>query len=86
MVPTNVPGDVLVAWVRSSSLMLVELSWREGKFLLVLPNVGPSLSPRLLILMTLEGLFNHLMPFARGLHAIAIANSLPLLPVSLNSY
>ena len=40
-------------------------SWREVLFLIVLPKVGPSLSIRHLILMTLEGLFNLLTLFAR---------------------
>ena len=57
--------DVLVAWVRSSSLTLKKLSWREVLFVIVLPKVGPSLSLRHLILMTLEGLFDLLTHFAR---------------------
>ena len=57
--------DVLVVWFRSSSLMLVELAWKEVLFLIVLPKVGPSSSLRHLILMTFEGLFDLLTLFAR---------------------
>ena len=57
--------DVLVAWVRSSSFMLLKPSWREVQFLIVLPKVGPSLSLGHLVLMTLEGLFDLLTLFAR---------------------
>ena len=71
--------DVLVALVRSSSFVLIKLFWKEVLFLIVLLKVGPSLSLRLLILMTLEGLFDHLMHFVHGHCAIAIANFLPLL-------
>ena len=58
--------------------MFVKLSWQEELFLVVLPKVGPSLSLRHLILMTLEGSFDHLMRFARRYCAVAIANSLLL--------
>ena len=61
----TVSTDVLVAWVRSSSFMLIKPSWREVPFLIVLLKVGPSLSPRHLILMTLEELFGLLTLFAR---------------------
>ena len=70
--------DVLVAWVRSSSLMFIKLSWKEVLFLIVLLNVGRSSSPRLLTSMTLEGLFDLLMRFARWHYAIVIANFLHL--------
>ena len=61
-IPT-VSTDVLVAFVRSSSLMLIKPYWTEGIFLIVLLKVGQSLSLRLPIPMTLEGLFDHLMHF-----------------------
>ena len=51
----TVPAGLLVAWVRSSSLMLKMLSWKEVLFLIVLLKVGPSLSLRHLTLMTMEG-------------------------------
>ena len=51
----------------------------EVLFLIVLLKAGPSLSIRLLMLTTLEGLFDLLTHFVRGPCAIAIANSL-LLP------
>ena len=54
---------VLVALVRSSSFVLIKPYWREVVFLIVLLKVGPSLSPRLLTLITLGGLFDHLMHF-----------------------
>ena len=57
--------DVLVALVRSSSFVLIKQYWREVVFLIVSLKVGPSLSLRLLILMTLEGLFDHLMHFVQ---------------------
>ena len=56
-------ADVLVALDLSSSFTPIKPSWREGTFLLVLLKVGRSLSLRLPILMTLEGLFVHLMHF-----------------------
>ena len=59
----TVSTDVLVALARSSSLMPFKPFWREGIFLIVLLKVGPSLSLRLLLLMTLEGLFDHLIYF-----------------------
>ena len=56
---STVSTDVLVALVRSSSFMLIMPFWREGIFLIV----GQSLTLKLLIRMTLEGLFDHLMHF-----------------------
>ena len=53
--------------------------WREATFLIVLLKVGPSLSLRLLILMTLGGFFGHLVHFVHRLCAIAIAKTSPLL-------
>ena len=61
----TVPTDVLVVWVRSSSLMLIELSWKEVLFLIVLLKVGRSLSPRPLALMTMEGSFDLQTHFPR---------------------
>ena len=64
--PDGIPAlstDVLVAVVRSSSLMPIKLFWSEGIFLIVLLNVGQSLSLRFPIPMTLEGLFDHLTHF-----------------------
>ena len=66
--PDGIPAVsacVLVVWVRSSSLMLTRLFWKGALSLIVLPNVGPSLSLRHLILMTMEGSFDHLTHFAR---------------------
>ena len=54
----TVSTGVLVVWVRSSSLMLTKLFWKGALSLIVLPKVGPFLSLRHLILMTLEGLFD----------------------------
>ena len=56
--------------------MFIKPCWSEGIFLIVLLKVGQSLTLRLLILMTFEGLFDHLMHFV-----LAIANSLHLLYV-----
>ena len=49
--------DVLVDLVRCFSIVLIKKYWRETPFLTVLLKVGPSLSLRRLIPMTLEGLF-----------------------------
>ena len=59
----TVSTDVLVALARNSSFMPIKPFWREGMFLIVLLKVGPSLSLRLLILLTLGGLFDHLTRF-----------------------
>ena len=67
-------GIYRCAGVRSSSFMLIMSFWREGIFLIV----GQSLTLKLLIRMTLEGLFDHLMHFGHLQCAIAIANSLIL--------
>ena len=56
-----VSTDVLVALVRNFSFTPIKPFWRGGTSLLVLLKVGQSLSLRLPILMTLEGLFVHLM-------------------------
>ena len=61
----TVSTDVLVALARSSSFTPIKPYWREGIFLIVLLKVGQSLSVRLPILMTLEGLFDLLSHFAR---------------------
>ena len=59
VVLTSVPGIL----VRNSSLMLTELFWKELPFQISLLRVEPSLSPRPLTSMTMEGLFDHLMHF-----------------------
>ena len=60
--------------------MLTKLFWKGALSLIALLKVGPSLSLRRLILMTMEGLlFDLLTHFARSLCAIVIANFL-LLP------
>ena len=59
------PIGVLQDWVRSSLLLLTELFWKEVLFLIVLPKVGPFLSLRRPIPMTLEGLFDHFTLFDR---------------------
>ena len=53
------------ALVRSSSFVLIKPYWREVLFLIVLLKVELSLSPGPLTSMTVEGLFDHLMHFAR---------------------
>ena len=60
-----VPTDVLVVWVRSSSLMLLELAWKEVLFLIVLLKVEQSLSPDPLTSTTMEGSFDLQTHFAR---------------------
>ena len=50
----TVSTGVLVALVRNSSFVLIKPYWREVLFLSVLLKVGPSLSRRHLILMTME--------------------------------
>ena len=62
---STVHTGVLVVWVRSSSSMLTKLSWKEVLFLIVLLKVGPSLPPRPLTLMTMEGSSDLLTHFAR---------------------
>ena len=61
MVPTGVPGVL----VRNSSLMLTDLCWKEVLFLIVLLKVEPSLSPRPLTSMTMDGFFDLQTLFAR---------------------
>ena len=61
----TVPTDVLVAWVRSSSVILKELSWKELPFLIIVLKVELFLSPRPLTLMTMEGSFDLKTLFAR---------------------
>ena len=60
-----VSTDVLVALDPSFSFTPIKPFWKEGTFLLVLLKVGQSLSLRLPIPMTLEGLFVHLVHFDR---------------------
>ena len=46
-------------WAPSSSFNAYEyLAWKEVLFLIVLPKVGPSLSPRPLTSLTMEGSFD----------------------------
>ena len=53
-----VSTGVLVAWVRSSSLMRFELSWKEVLFLMGFAD-SRIFTPRPLTSMTREGLFDH---------------------------
>ena len=78
---STVSTGVLVALVRGSSFVLVKPYCREELFLFVLLKVGPFLSPRRLVPMTLEGLFVHLTHFVRWHCAIVITSFLPLLSV-----
>ena len=57
--------DVLMALVRSSSLVLIKPYWREVIFMILLLKEGQSLSLKPLLLMTLGGLFDHLTHFGR---------------------
>ena len=75
--PDGIPyGVYKCAGGLGSSFVLIKLYWKEVLFLIVLWKVRPSLSLRLLMLMTLEGSSDLLTHFARWLSAIAIANSL----------
>ena len=61
----TVSTDVLGAWVRNSSFTPIKPLRRKVLFPIVLLKVGLSLSQRLLIPMTSEGFFVHLMHFVR---------------------
>ena len=53
--------SVLMAWVRSSYFVLIK-PYLEGSTILIVLLKGPSLSPRNLILMTLEGISGRTSP------------------------
>ena len=73
--------DVVVALVRSFSFVLIMPYWREVMFLIVLVKIGPSLSLRLLVLMTLRIIRSRDAIFHRHC-ATVFANSLLLLFLS----
>ena len=77
MVPTGVPG----VWVRSSSLRLTSICWKEVPFLILLLKVGLSLSSRPLTSMTMEEFFDLQTRFVLWRYAIVIAHFSLLLSV-----